>query len=58
MMARGQISIDINKIQTIEEVKAVLYLLLRVHNWDGESDIYVSTDFVNRKPILNNLVKD
>ena len=57
-MARGQISIDINKIQTIEEVKAVLYLLLRVHNWDGESDIYVSTDFVNRKPILNNLVKD
>lgn len=58
-MSDGQIEIDLDKIQTIEEVKAVLRLaLVASTNWDGESGIYVSTSIVNLIPTLNNLVKD
>jgi hypothetical protein len=57
-MTTGFLQVDINKIQTIEEVKAVLKLALRLQGWDGEKDIVVHTDIVNEMPILNNLVKD
>lgn len=53
------ITIDLDKIQTIEEVKAVLRLALMAGtNWDGEGDIRVSTNTVNYMPVLNNLIKD
>jgi len=57
-MDNGFLKIDLDKIQTIEEVKAMLYVLCRLHGWDGESDIKIYNDIVNIKPILTNLVKD
>ena len=58
-MDSGYLSIDLDKIQTIEEVKAVLKLSLMVNGkWDGEHDIVVSNNIVNTMPILTNLVKE
>ena len=53
------IEIDLEKIATIDEVKAVLKLALMAGGrWDGHGAIRVSTDVVNTMPILNNLIKD
>ena len=58
-MTTGMIQIDLNKIQTIEEVKAVLILLVMAHGQHTlPVNLQVHTGVVNHMPILNNLVKD
>lgn len=58
-MKAGFIEIDLEKITSIDEVKAVLKLALMAGGrWDGHGSIRVSTDVVNTMPILNNLIKD
>lgn len=53
------VEIDLDKIQTIEEVKAVLKLtLIAATSWDGLEKIEVDTSVMNKIPVLNNLVKD
>lgn len=55
----NNVEIDLDKIQTIEEVKAALKLVLvAATGWDGIDKIEVSTSVMNKFPVLNNLVKD
>jgi hypothetical protein len=57
-MKKSYLKIDPSKIQTLEEVKAMIIILCRAHGWDGKSDIQIDTEIVNQIPVLNNLVKD
>lgn len=57
-MKTGYLKIDPNKIQTIEEIKAMIIILCRAHGWDGKSDLSIEDTIVNQLPVLNNLVKD
>ena len=52
------VTIDIDKIQTIDEIKAVLRVLVRALGNGTNDEIKIHTDIVNKMPILNNLVKD
>lgn len=55
----GVVKIDLDKIQTIEEVKAMLKIILMASaKWNGVNDLMISTEVVNTMPIINNLVKD
>lgn len=52
------VTIDIDKIETIEEIKAVLRVLVRALGNGTNDEIKIHMDIVNKMPILNNLVKD
>ena len=58
-MARqaGVVHIDIDKIQNLEEVKAMLKILVMAHGV-GSPVLRIHVDVMNRMPILNNLVRD
>ena len=57
-MTTGMLQIDLDKIQTIEEVKAILKILVIAHSGSSTCRLQIHTDLVNHMPILNNLVKD
>lgn len=57
-MTTGVIQIDLDKIQTIEEVKAILKILVIAHTGSSNCHLQIRTDLVNHMPILNNLVKE
>lgn len=52
------VTIDIDKIETIEEIKAVLRVLVRALGNGTNDEIKIHMDIVNKMPILNNLVKE
>ena len=52
------ITLDLEKIQTIEEVKAILRVLVRAFGNGTNDNIQIHEDIVDKMPILNNLVKD
>ena len=58
-MARqaGVVHIDIDKIQNLEEVKAMLKILVMAHGV-GSPELRIHVDVMNKMPILNNLVRD
>ena len=53
----GVVSIDIDKIQNLEEVKAMLKILVMAHGV-GSPELRIHVDIMNKMPILNNLVRD
>ena len=53
----GVVFIDIDKIQNLEEVKAVLKILVMAHGV-GSPELRIHVDIMNKMPILNNLVRD
>ena len=52
------VELDLDKIATIWEVKAVLKLLVMSQCGSVSQRLKVHTDVINTMPILNNLVKD
>ena len=53
----GMVYIDIDKIQNLEEVKAMLKILVMAHGV-GSPELRIHVDVMNKMPILNNLVRD
>ena len=53
-MAENYVYLDIDKIQTIDEVKSVLHLLVMASSC-GNKRIRVPVSIMNTMPILNNI---